>query len=76
VRARRRRQFFQSSENNNPKYWYYLALDDGTRRTITSWRVRRDLYNAHSQGDTVTAVFTPNLGYVRELRAQPRPASD
>ena len=69
VRARRRRQIFQSSNNNNPKYWYYLALDDGTHRTIRSWRVRRELYNAHSQGDTVRALFTPKLGYVRELRA-------
>ena len=67
VRARRRRQIFQSSSNNNPRYWYYLALDDGTRRRIRSWRVRRDLYDAHSQGDTVTTLYTPNLGYVREI---------
>jgi len=67
VRARRRRQIFQSSNNNNPRYWYYLALDDGTRRRIRSWRVRRNLYDAHSQGDTVTALYTPNLGYVREI---------
>jgi hypothetical protein len=72
VRARRRRQIFQSSNNNNPKCWYYLALDDGTRRTIRSWRVRRELYDAHSQGDSVTALFTPNLGYVREIGASER----
>ena len=76
VRARRRRQIFQSSSNNNPRYWYYLALDDGTRRRIRSWRVRRDLYDAHSQGDTVTALYTANLGYVRELEvATPSDAS-
>jgi hypothetical protein len=67
VRARRRRQVFQSSSNNNPRYWYYLALDDGTRRRIRSWRVRRDVYDAHSQGDTVAALYTPSLGYVREM---------
>jgi Predicted membrane protein (DUF2207) len=68
VRARARRQIFQSN-NDNPEYWYYLALDDGTRARITSWRVRRELYNAHAQGDAVEAVYTPNLGYVREMRA-------
>jgi hypothetical protein len=31
--------------------------------------VRSDLYNEHPQGDTITAVYTPNLGYVREMRA-------
>jgi hypothetical protein len=69
VRARRRRQIFQSSNRNTPRYWYYLALDDGTRPRIRSWRVRTDLYDAHSQRETVTALYTGNLGYVRELRA-------
>ncbi|HEY4398068.1 MAG TPA: hypothetical protein VGO28_10380, partial [Acidimicrobiia bacterium] len=69
VRARRRRQIFGSGNSNNPRYWYYLAFDDGTRRRIRSWRVGRDLYAAHSQGDTVTALYTANLGYVRDLRA-------
>jgi hypothetical protein len=69
VRVRRRRQIFQSSNRNNPKYWYYLALDNGTRARIRSWRVRRDIYNAHSQGQSVEAVCSPNLGYVREMRA-------
>jgi hypothetical protein len=68
VRARRRSQIFQSSNRNNPRYWYYLALDDGTRPRIRSWRVRRDIYDAHSQGETVGALYTANLGYVRELR--------
>lgn len=51
-----------------PNHWYYFALDDGTRRTIRSWRVRSELYDAHLQGDTITAVYTPNLGYVREIQ--------
>jgi hypothetical protein len=67
VRARARRQIFQSN-NDNPEYWYYLALDDGTHPKIRSWRVRRDLYQSHSEGETVDVVYTPNLGYVRELR--------
>jgi hypothetical protein len=68
VRARRCRQIFQSGDSDNPRCWYYLALDDGTRRRIRSWRVRRDIYDAHSQGETVSAMYTPTLGYVRELR--------
>jgi Predicted membrane protein (DUF2207) len=68
VRARRRSQIFQSSNRNNPRYWYYLALDDGTRPRIRSWRVRRDIYDAHAQGETVGALYTANLGYVRALR--------
>ncbi|SRR6266487_6617139 len=68
VRARARQQIFESN-SDNPKYWYYLALDDGTRSRIRSWRVHRELYEAHPQGETVTALFTPNLGYVREMRA-------
>jgi Predicted membrane protein (DUF2207) len=74
VRARARRQIFQSS-NENPNYWYYLALDDGTRPRIRSWRVRRDLYRARTQGETVEIVFTPNLGYVREIRPTPATAT-
>lgn len=66
VRARARRQIFQWN-SDMPNHWFYFALDDGTRRSIRSWRVRRELYDAHSEGDTVTAVYTPNLGYVREI---------
>jgi hypothetical protein len=65
VRARRRQQVFKSGDD--PKYWYYLALDDGTHAKLRAFRVRRQLYT-DAQGQMVTAVFTPNLGYVRELR--------
>jgi hypothetical protein len=68
VRARARTQIFQRRVED-PKYWYYLALDDGTRPRIRSWRVRRDLYRAHAQGESVEVVFTPNLGYVREIHS-------
>jgi len=67
VRARRRRQVF-GSDSDNPKYWYYLALDDGARNRISAFRVRPVVYGACDQGETVTAVVTPGLGYVRELR--------
>ena len=67
VRARRRRQIF-GSDSDNPRYWYYLAIDDGARNRIRAFRVRAVVYGACDQGDTVTAVATPGLGYVRELR--------
>jgi hypothetical protein len=66
VRARRRRQVF-GSDSDNPKYWYYLALDDGARNRINAFRVRPVVYGACNQGETVIAVVTPGLGYVREL---------
>ena len=31
--------------------------------------MRQDLYDAHSQGETVGTRYTANLGYVRELPA-------
>jgi hypothetical protein len=68
VRARARSQIFQSN-NDNPEQWYYLALDDGRRSRIRSWRVRRNIFNSHAQGQSVDVVYTPNLGYVREMRA-------
>jgi hypothetical protein len=75
VRARRRRQVFQSSDRDNPKYWYYLAVDDGTQKRIPAVRVSSVLYHACNQGDTVTAVVTPSLGYVRELTVAPTGAA-
>lgn len=69
VRARRRRQVFQQSDEDNPKYWFYLAIDDGSDNDLPAFRVRSVLYDSCNQGDTVTAVVTPSLGYVRELRS-------
>lgn len=68
VRARQRQQRFAY---NGPKFWYYLALDDGTQPRVRALRVRSAIYSSHRQGETVTAVFTPNLGYVREMTAKP-----
>jgi hypothetical protein len=75
VRARRRPQAFKAGDD--PKYWYYLAVDDGTKLRVTAWRVRSLIWNAHSQGETVSASVTPNLGYVRDMKpatAQPGPS--
>lgn len=71
VRARTREQAFKSG--NTTKYWYYLALDDGRHTKIRAFRVRKPIYDAHRQGATVTAVCTPNLGYVREVRVATSP---
>jgi hypothetical protein len=66
VRARTRQQIVKSGDS--PKYWYYLGIDYGSDRRLSAYRVRSALYNSCNQGDTVTAVVTPNLRYVRELR--------
>jgi hypothetical protein len=72
VRARRREQMVKSGDD--PKYWHYLAVYDGKSTTVRAWRVRELIWDDHSQGDTVTAVITPNLAYVREMRAAEQPA--
>jgi hypothetical protein len=75
VRARRRAQAFKAGDD--PKYWYYLAVDDGTKPRVIAWRVRSQIWEPRSQGETVTALITPNLGYVREMRpaaAEPGPS--
>jgi Predicted membrane protein (DUF2207) len=69
VRARKHHQVF-GSDSDNPKYWHYLAIDDGSRSRISAFRVRAVVYSACSQGESVTAVVTPGLGYVRELRVR------
>ena len=71
VRGRRRQQMFKSGDD--PKYWNYLAVDDGKSPTVRAWRVRDQIWNHHSQGDTVTAVVSPNLNYVREMNPVQEP---
>jgi hypothetical protein len=63
----RSRRFTRSSSNNNVRYAYYLAIDDGSDERLPAFRVRQALWEAHSQGETVTAVVTPRLGYVRSI---------
>jgi hypothetical protein len=63
----RSRRFKRSSSNNNVRYAYYLAIDDGSDERLPAFRVRQALWDGVSQGDTVTAVVTPRLGYVRSI---------
>lgn len=65
VRDRRTRQVFSSGDD--PDYWYYLAIDDGSREEIRALRVRESLWRERSQGESVTAVVSPRLGYVRSI---------
>ena len=60
--------FKSRNEDNPPKYWYYLAVDDGTRHEAARVPGAAGALRPRRQGETVTAVYTPNLGYVRELR--------
>jgi len=65
VRDRRKRQVFSSGDD--PDYWYYLAIDDGSSAEIRAMRVRESLWRERSQGETVTAIVSPRLGYVRSI---------
>ena len=71
VRARRFRRW--SGSNNAPRYWYYLAVDDGTAPRVVAWRLKETTWREHDEGDTVAAVITPRLGYVRTILAAPAP---
>lgn len=63
----RSRRFVRSRSDNSTRYAHYLAIDDGTDDRLPAFRVRAALWNGHPQGETVTATFTPRLGYVREI---------
>jgi hypothetical protein len=65
VRRRRFRQWFSSGDD--PQYWCYLGVDDGATDRIRAWRVRDELWAQHAQGESVRAVVTPRLGYVRSM---------
>jgi hypothetical protein len=65
VRGRRFRQWFSSGDD--PDYWCYFAVDDGASERIRAWRVRDVLWSQRSQGESVRAVVTPRLGYVRSM---------
>jgi hypothetical protein len=49
----------------------YVAIDDGTSDTVRAWVVRPEIYAGLAQGQVVTAVVTPRLGYVRSIRPAP-----
>ncbi len=44
---------------------YYVAVDDGTSRTIRAWRVSPAHYTGLEQGEVITARLTSNLCCVR-----------
>jgi predicted membrane protein DUF2207 len=50
---------------------YFVAVDDGTSRTVRAWAVRPDVYAGLEQGDVVTARVTPRLGYVHSIQRAP-----
>jgi hypothetical protein len=68
VRARAR---VRHETNGQPRYAYYLAVDNGSDDTVSAWRVRAGVYGSCRQGQTVTAVVTPRLFYVRSLEVSP-----
>lgn len=63
----RQRKFKTSSSNDTPRYRYYVGVDDGTADHLAAFRIRASLFEEHSQGDTVTVVVSPRLGYVRSI---------
>jgi hypothetical protein len=62
-RALRVRTRGSSGRNGRPRH--YVAVDDGSTNRIRAWRLRSPMYVA--QGDTVDAVVTRRVGYVRSL---------
>jgi hypothetical protein len=54
---------------------YYVAVDDGTSRSIRAWRVSPARYQGIEQGDVVTAHLTRNLCCVRWIIHAETPAS-
>jgi hypothetical protein len=46
---------------------YYVAVDDGTSGDVRAWSVRPHIYAGLEQGQLVTAIVTPRLGYVRSI---------
>jgi hypothetical protein len=46
---------------------YYVAVDDGTSRTVRAWVVRSELYSGLEQGQVITAVVTPRVRYVHSI---------
>lgn len=63
----RSRRFARRTSNNNVRYAYYLAIDDGSDDRLPAFRVRKERWDAVSQGDTVTVLVTPRLGYMRSI---------
>ena len=54
------------SEGEAAGHW--VAVDDGTSNEVRAWSVRPEVYAGLEQGQVVTAVVTPRLGYVHSIR--------
>ena len=54
------------SEGEAAGHW--VAVDDGTSNEVRAWSVRPEVYSGLEQGQVVTAVVTPRLGYVHSIR--------
>jgi hypothetical protein len=64
----RERKFEAGSTNDTPKYRRFIAVDDGTGDQLAAFRIRSPhLFEGHAQGDRVTVVVSPRLGYVRSI---------
>jgi hypothetical protein len=48
---------------------HYVAVDDGTSKSIRAWVVQPHIYAGLAQGDVVSATVSPRLGYVRSIEA-------
>jgi len=70
VRARRFRRW--TGSNNEPRYSYYLAVDDGTAPQVVAWRLKETTWGDRAEGETVAAVITPRLRYVRSMEPAPK----
>jgi hypothetical protein len=56
-------------EGNATGHW--VAVDNGTSNEVRAWSVRPQIYAGLEQGQVVTAVVTPRLGYVHSIRSAP-----
>jgi hypothetical protein len=54
-------------EGRSDSATYYVAVDDGTTRTVHAWSVRPEVYSGLTQGQVVVAQVTPRLRYVRSI---------
>jgi hypothetical protein len=55
-------------EGNATGHW--VAVDNGTSKEVRAWSVRPEVYAGLEQGQVVTAVVTPRLGYVHAIRPE------
>jgi Predicted membrane protein (DUF2207) C-terminal domain len=57
----------RTREGRSDSATYYVAVDDGTSKTVHAWSVQPEVYAGLEQGQVVIAQVTPRLGYVRSI---------